>query len=113
VLLVTEEIRLVEGRSGKSFDVGVGWRADWVPFLANVRLTLLSIDLLLLLLPFLVLVLVIFIIGILSNKMIGLTALEAWTLSPWFVLVGVVLASLQSGLGEHDHKCHLVLIKVG
>jgi hypothetical protein len=40
------------------------------------------IELLFLLLPFLVLVLVILIIGILSNKMIVLSALEACTLSP-------------------------------
>jgi hypothetical protein len=48
-----------------------------------VRLTLLLlVELLFLLLPILVLVLVISIIGTLSNKMIGLTALEACSLAP-------------------------------
>jgi hypothetical protein len=38
--LVGEERRLVEGRGGESFVVGVGRRAIRIPFFAKVRLAL-------------------------------------------------------------------------
>jgi hypothetical protein len=73
----------------------------------------LPIVLFLLLLPSLFLSLVILIIGTLCNKMTRLTTFEARTLFPRFVLVGVLLASLQCGLEALDHKRHFVLVKPG
>jgi hypothetical protein len=61
---------------------------------------------LLLLLPFLILCLIILIIGTLGNKMTSLTTLEARTLSPRFVLLGVFFASFQSGLEALYYKSH-------
>jgi hypothetical protein len=50
--LVGEERRLVEGRGGESFIVGVGRRAIRIPFFAKVRLAFrLLVGLLLLPLP--------------------------------------------------------------
>ena len=97
--LVGEERRLVEGRGGESFVIGVGRRAIRIPFFAKVRLALrLLVGLLLLALLMSFFSLVIFIIGTLSNKVTSLTALEAGALSPCFVLVGVLLASFKSGI---------------
>jgi hypothetical protein len=57
VVLVGEEGRLVEGGGGKSLLVGVGARAIRVPFLADVRFTLLLlVKLILFFLPLIVLV---------------------------------------------------------
>jgi uncharacterized membrane protein len=76
-MLVGEEAGFVEGRGDKSLIVEVGRRAVRVPLLSHVRLALLPIEFLILLLSFFLLVLIIFIIGTLSNKMTGLTTLEA------------------------------------
>jgi hypothetical protein len=73
---------------------------------------LLHVKFLLFLLPLLVLFLVILIIRTLCNKMTRVTTLEAHTLSPRFVLVGIVLAPLQGSLEEFDHKRHLMFIEV-
>jgi hypothetical protein len=86
--LVGEERRLVEGRGGESFVVGVSRRAIRVPLFAKVHLALrLLVDLLLFLLLMSFVSLVIFIIGTLSNKMTLFTTLEAGTLSLCLVLV--------------------------
>ena len=98
-MLVGEEGRLVEGRGGESFVVGVGRRTIPVQLLAKVCLALsLLVNLLVLSLPMSFVSLVIFIIETLSNKMTCLTALEAGALSLCLVLVRVLLASLQCGL---------------
>jgi hypothetical protein len=86
--LVGEERRFVESRGGESFVVGVGRRTLRVPLFAKVRLALrLLVGLLFLPLPMSFVSLVIFIIGILSNKVTCLTALEAGTLSFCLILV--------------------------
>jgi hypothetical protein len=92
--LVGEERRLVEGRGGESFVVGVGRRAIQIPFFAKVRLALrLLVGLLLLPLPALFLFLVISIIGTICYKMTSLTAFKSGALSLCFALVGMLLAS--------------------
>jgi hypothetical protein len=70
-----------------------------------VRLALrLRVVLLSFLLPFLLLFLVIVIIGTLCFKMTRLNTLEARALSPLFVLVEILLASLQGGLEMLDDE---------
>ena len=77
-----------------------------------MRLTLLLlIEFVLFFVPLLVLFLVILIIETLCNKKTKLAAFEARALSPGFVLVGVLLASLQSGLEALYHKRHLIFIE--
>jgi hypothetical protein len=94
VALVGEERRLVEGRGGESFVVGVRRRAIRIPLLAKVRLALhLLVGLLFLPLPALFLSLVTIIIGIVSNKVTSLTGLEARALSLCLAFVGMLLAS--------------------
>jgi hypothetical protein len=94
VTLVREEGRLVEGRGGESFVVGVGRRAIRIPLLAKVRLTLrLLVGFLFLPLPALFLSLVTIIIGTFSNKVTSLTTLEAGALSLCLALVGMLLAT--------------------
>jgi hypothetical protein len=67
--------------------------------------------LLFLLLPTLFLSLVIIIVGTLSNKVTSLTAFEAGALSPCFILVGVLFASLKCGLETFDDECHLIFVE--
>jgi sensor histidine kinase regulating citrate/malate metabolism len=77
-----------------------------------VRLALrLLVVLFLLLLVVSFLCLVILIIRTLSNQVTSLTAFEAGALSPYFVLVGVLLASLKCGLEALDDKRRLILIE--
>jgi hypothetical protein len=45
--------------------------------------------------------------------MTRLTAFEAGAFSPWFVLVGILFASLQSGLEALDYKRHFLLVVPG
>jgi hypothetical protein len=79
-----------------------------------MRLALhLLLDLLLLPLPALFLSLVTIIIGTVCNKVISLTAFEAGALSPYFVLVGVLLASFKSGLEALDDERPFILIEPG
>jgi hypothetical protein len=88
VTFVGEEGRLVEGRGGESFVVGVGRRAVRVPFLSEVCLALcLPVALFLLLLLALFLSLVTIIIRTICYKVTSLTAFEAGALSPCFILV--------------------------
>jgi hypothetical protein len=68
---------------------------------------------LLLILPILFLSLVIIIIGALCYEMTRLTAFEAGSLSPCFVLVGVFLASFQGGFEALDDERHFVLVEPG
>jgi hypothetical protein len=92
--LVGEERRLVEGRGGESFIVGVGRRAIRIPLFAKVHLALrLLVGLLFLPLLALFLSLVTIIIGTVSNKVTSLTTLEVGALSLCFALVGMLLAS--------------------
>jgi hypothetical protein len=94
VTLVGEEGRLVEGRGGESFIVGVRRRAIRIPLLAKVRLALrLLVGFLFLPLPALLLSLVTIIIGTVSNKVTSLTTLEAGALSLRLALVGMLLAT--------------------
>jgi hypothetical protein len=75
-----------------------------------VHLTLrLPVVLLPFLLPILLLCLVIVIIGTLCYERTRLTAFEAGALSPRFVLVRVLLASLQGGLEALDDERHFIL----
>ena len=75
---VGEERGLVEGWGSKSFVVGVGGRAVWIPFFAKMRIAFrLLVGLLLLPLPALFLSLVTIIIGTVYNKVTSLTAFEA------------------------------------
>jgi hypothetical protein len=91
---VGEERRLVEGRGGESFVVGVGRRVIRISFFAKARLALcLLVGLLLFPLPALFLFLIISIIGIICYKMTSLTAFKAGALSLCFALVGMLLAS--------------------
>jgi hypothetical protein len=114
VTFVGEERRHVEGRGNQSFIVGVGRGAVRIPFLSKVRLALcLPVVLLLLPLPALFLSLVIITIGALCYEMTSLIAFEAGTLSPCFILVGVLFASFERGLEALDDKCHFVLIEPG
>jgi hypothetical protein len=77
-----------------------------------VRLALrLPIVLLPFLLPILFLCLVIVINGILCYEMTRLNAFEAGALSPRFVLVRVLLASLQGGLEALDDEHHFILVE--
>jgi hypothetical protein len=55
--------------------------------------------------------LVIFIIGTLSYKVTSLTAFEAGTISPCFILVGVFLASFQGGFEALDDERHFILVE--
>jgi hypothetical protein len=88
VAFVGEERGLVEGRGSESFVVGVGGRAVRVPFLSEVCLALCLPVALFLLLPALFLSLVTIIIGTICYKVTSLTAFEAGSLSPCFILVG-------------------------
>jgi hypothetical protein len=88
VTFVGEEGRLVEGRGGESFVVGVRRRAVRVPFLSEMCLALcLPVALFLLLLPALFLSLDTIIIRTICYKVTSLTAFEARALSPCFILV--------------------------
>jgi hypothetical protein len=62
------------------------------------------------LLPVLFLSLVIIVIGALCYKMTSLTAFEAAAFSPYFVLVGVFLASFERDLETFDDEGHLIFI---
>jgi hypothetical protein len=94
VALVGEERRLVEGRGGESFVVGVGRRAIRIPLFAKVCLALrLLVGLLLFPLPALFLFLVISIIGTICYEMTSLTTFKIGALSLCFALVGMLLAS--------------------
>jgi hypothetical protein len=94
-MLVGEERRLVEGRGGESFVVGVGRRAIRIPLLAEVSLALcLLVRLLFLPLPAFFLSLVTIIIRTISNKVNSLTTFEAGALSLRLALVGMLLATL-------------------
>jgi hypothetical protein len=75
-MFVGEEGRFVEGSGGESLIVGVGGGAIRIPLLADMRLAL-GLLVILLLLPFVPLFLVTFIIRTVSNKMTKLTAFEA------------------------------------
>jgi hypothetical protein len=93
MMLVGEERRLVEGRGGESFVVGVRRRTIRVPLFAKVCLTFsLLVNLLVLSLPTLFLSLVTIIIGTVSNKVTSLTTLEAGALSLCLAFVGMLLA---------------------
>jgi hypothetical protein len=92
--LVGEEGRLVKGRGGESFVVGVRRRAIRIPFLSKVRLALrLLIGLLLFPLSAFFLLLVISIIETICYKMTSLTTFKTGALSLCFALVGMLLAS--------------------
>jgi hypothetical protein len=63
------------------------------------------------LLPFLFLCLVIVIIRTLCYKMTRLTTFEVGALFPSFILVGILLAPLQSGLEALDYKRHFFFVE--
>jgi hypothetical protein len=93
--LVGEERRLVKGRGGEPFIVGVGQQTIRVPFFAEVRLALcLLVGLLLLPLPTFLLFLVISIVGTICYKMTILTTFKAGAFSLRLALVGMLLATL-------------------
>jgi hypothetical protein len=110
-MLVGEESRLVEGRGGESFVVGVGRGAIRVPLLSKVCLALrLFVGLLLFPLPALSLFLVTIIIGTVSNEVTNLTTLEAGALSLRLALVGMLLATFERRLEALDDEGHFILI---
>jgi hypothetical protein len=101
------EIHFEFRASLRKFQDLIFWDAT-VPLFADVRLALrFPVVFLLLLLPFLFLSLVMYIIGTLGNKMTGLTT---GALSPWFILVGIFLASFQCSLVMLDYMRHFVLV---
>jgi hypothetical protein len=92
--LVGDERRLVEGRGGESFIVGVGRRTIRVPLFAKVRLALrLLVGLLLFPLPAFLLFLVIGIVRTNCYKMTILTTFKAGAFSLCFALVWMLLSS--------------------